>query len=377
MTTEQQLVALLRAALTGTTPPPIEPNRALLELATRHDLSHVVADMLYKAGTLSDDEDSKNLKKLRYLAFTRCEQQQYELEAACGCLEKAGIPFIPLKGAVLRALYPQAWYRTSCDIDILVHPEDLEKAGAALSEDLDYRCLHKGPHDHVFFAPSNVHLELHYKMLEEGRVANTDEVLATVWEQCEGDVHCRMSDAMLYFYHIAHMAKHLKTGGCGVRTFMDLWLLERCATADKAGRQALIKQGGLERFTEAAVSLAEHWFSEAEADEITKTLSAFILRGGTYGTVATGSAVRGRRYIDRWAMIWNTVFPPYKQLKLQYPVLQTWWILYPGALVYRIASKWFGRGRRRAVKRFEQMAAVSKSERNAAADMMRGIGLGE
>ena len=46
MTTEQQLVALLRAALTGTTPPPIEPNRALLELATRHDLSHVVADML-------------------------------------------------------------------------------------------------------------------------------------------------------------------------------------------------------------------------------------------------------------------------------------------------------------------------------------------
>lgn len=375
MTTEQQFVALLRAALTGSEPPAVEPSRELLELAARHDLSHMVADALHKAGTLGDDEHSKNLKKLRYVAFTRCERLQYELEATCQSLERAGISFMPLKGSVLRALYPQPWYRTSCDIDVLVHPEDIDRATAWLCEELEYRCVHKGGHDYVLFAPSDIHLELHYLMVEPGRVADVDTVLEKVWEHSEGELHCRMSDAMLYFYHIAHMAKHLKTGGCGVRTFMDLWLLERCETADREGRRALLAQGGLERFAQSAVALAEHWFSGAEADDITETLSAFILRGGTYGTVSTGSAVRQRRRIDRWVMIWETVFPPYRQLKVQYPVLQRWAILYPTALIYRIASKWFGRGRRRAVKRFEQMAAVSKKERSAAAEMMRGIGL--
>ena len=45
----------------------------------------------------------------------------------CNALEKAQIPFVPLKGSVIRKYYPEAWMRTSSDIDVLVHKEDVEK----------------------------------------------------------------------------------------------------------------------------------------------------------------------------------------------------------------------------------------------------------
>ena len=39
-------------------------------------------------------------------------------------IKKVQIPFLPLKGSVIRQYYPEPWMRTSCDIDILV---DFEK----------------------------------------------------------------------------------------------------------------------------------------------------------------------------------------------------------------------------------------------------------
>ena len=374
-TTEQAFLDLLRAGLTGQPAEVAAPDKEVLMLAAQHDLSHLVGDVLYKAGALKDDEVSKNLKKMRYIAITRYEQLRYELEALTACLSEAEIPFMPLKGAVIRALYPEPWMRTSCDIDVLVHPEDTARAQQVLCDKLGYRRVHEGSHDIVLFAPSDVHVELHFDMVEPGRAVRANDVLQAVWEHSEGDIHRRMSDAMFYFYHVAHMAKHVETGGCGVRTFVDLWLLEHCDGADNAGRAALLEAGGLTRFSQVATELSEHWFAGTEASEAALMLEAFILRGGTYGTVSTGSAVRQRRRSDRWVSLFTTVFPPYRELKMQYPVLQKHPYLYPGGLVYRIASKWFGRGRRRAVKRFQQMAAVSKKERAVAATMMDELGL--
>ena len=41
-------------------------------------------------------------------------------------LEKAEIPFLPLKGSVIRKYYPEPWMRTSCDIDLLIHKEEAD-----------------------------------------------------------------------------------------------------------------------------------------------------------------------------------------------------------------------------------------------------------
>ena len=71
-------------------------------------------------------------------AVFRYEQLNYENERICMALEKAQIPFIPLKGSIIRKYYPESWMRTSCDVDVLVHEEDAEKAVDVLVKEYGY-----------------------------------------------------------------------------------------------------------------------------------------------------------------------------------------------------------------------------------------------
>ena len=180
-------------------------------------------------------------------------QGDEKFEEICEALEQAKIPYLPLKGSVLRALYPKGWMRTSCDIDILVREADLERAVTVLCETLEYEKKGLGSHDVSLFSPANIHLELHYDLVEDARANNCAALLSHIWEyahpKAEGSAEHVLSDEMFYFYHIAHMAKHFEIGGCGLRPFLDLWLLDHIE-ADKARRDALLEQGKLLQFAE-------------------------------------------------------------------------------------------------------------------------------
>lgn len=56
----------------------------------------------------------------------------------CRALDDAGIDYIPLKGSVLCNLYPAPEMRTSSDIDVLVHEEDLERAVRTIESATDF-----------------------------------------------------------------------------------------------------------------------------------------------------------------------------------------------------------------------------------------------
>ena len=106
-------------------------------LAQKHDVIHLIVFALKKNGLL--DEGNKSLESKMLTAVYRCERLKYEQTKLCTALEQAEIPFIPLKGSVLRQYYPEPWMRTSCDIDVLVHKEDLQRVVSYLSDNLGYR----------------------------------------------------------------------------------------------------------------------------------------------------------------------------------------------------------------------------------------------
>ena len=87
---------------------------ALFKISKRHDLAHLIGDALDRNGLLPDGSEArKRFLQERNMAVYRYEQQQYELEQICAVLEDAKIPFIPLKGSVIRQYYPEPWMRTS------------------------------------------------------------------------------------------------------------------------------------------------------------------------------------------------------------------------------------------------------------------------
>ena len=329
--TNQILFALLRSAVRGTRL--TDEERALysdeklndlLTLSKKHDVAHLLIFGLKQNALLSGEALAleKNLLKAVY----RYERLHYDYVRSCAALEVAKIPFIPLKGSVLRDYYPEAWMRTSCDIDILVRQEDLGTAISCLVQNLGYEEKERSPHDVSLFTSTGNHIELHFDLVEEGRANNAIAVLSAVWENTSpragSTYHHEMSDPFFYFYHIAHMAKHFESGGCGIRPFIDLWILDHREDADACRRDALLAEGSLLNFANTSRKLSEIWLSGAEADPLSLQMQAFILQGGVYGHTDNRVALQQMKKGGRVGYILSRIFAPYEKLKGYYPILE-------------------------------------------------------
>ena len=307
-----------------------ETLEALLTTSRRHDLAHIVSQALESLGWLKEDPTSQTFRQLPMQALRRYVQLNFAYEQISKVFQDGQIPYIPLKGTVLRNYYPAPWMRTSCDIDVLVHPEDMTRAMGLLQEKLGYETRDgmKTNHDVSLFSPEGVHLELHFDALPQ-RYAKKEtwELMQKVWDMAEpeqpGSFRYCMPDALFYFYQISHMALHFETGGCGVRSFLDIWILNHRVEHDMQKRLQMLRQGGLEAFGNAAMQLSEYWFSGVAPEEEVLSMGNYILRAGVYGDkdnrAAFGQAKMGGKIKY---LIMRRVFMPYDYLKAEYPILK-------------------------------------------------------
>ena len=352
---------------------------ALYKLSKSHDMVHLVADALDKNGLLPDGtEAKKRFLQQRSMAIYRYEQINYELEEICRVLAEEKIEHIPLKGSVIRQYYPEPWMRTSCDIDLLVRTEKVDKAASLLQEKLHYKNEGKGPHDISLFSESGVHLELHYGTVEEGRAQNANEILSHIWEtsEAENDAYRRvLSDEMFYFYHIAHMAKHFENGGCGIRPFLDIWILDEKIEHVKASRDELLKQGGLLTFAENARKLSKVWFLGEAHTELTRELENFILQGGVYGTVENRVAVQQTKKGGKTRYLFKRIFMPYQELKAHYPVIKKHKWLTPVFQIVRLVKFLFKGDKKRSLHEIKENATLGEEKKLRTAELLKKLEL--
>lgn len=382
--TSKMMFALLRSAVCGDLlsaeeiskySPDMLPEIALL--AKKHDIIHLIVFALKKNGLL--DESGKELEKNMLIAVYRCERLEYELKKLSGILEQAQIPFIPLKGSVLRQFYIEPWMRTSCDIDVLVHEDDLQKAVSYLSDNLGYKRKSQNSHDISMFTEGGVHVEVHYDLLEDGKVNSAAAVLQNVWnvsKKCAGcNYRYEMPDEMFYFYHIAHMAKHFENGGCGIRPFLDIWVLNHRIDFDKKRREKLLSDGGLTVFANQAELLAEIWFGNAGYTKTTKQMEDYILRGGVYGTNTNRIAVQQQKNGGKVKYALSKIFIPYEEIKFHYPILQKHKWLTPIMEVRRWGKLIFCGHLKRTAKELKYNNTVSEDVASEMRAMLKDIGL--
>lgn len=357
-----------------------EVMRSLYGLSNSHDMAHIVSAELDAQGLLKNgDEISEKFRKQHMIAIFRYERINYELEEICTALENAQIQFIPLKGSIIRKYYPEPWMRTSCDIDVLVRPEDLDRAIKCIQDDLGYDFEGRGSHDVSLFSPSGVHVELHYDLVEENIVNNCCEILKNAWDYAtpisEGTYRYNFSDAMFYFYHIAHMAKHFENGGCGVRPLLDLWILDKQEGDDVVARDALLESGALLKFTTAARSLASVWFDGTEHTETTSQMEQYLLFGGVYGNMENRVAIQQHKKGGKFKYIVSRIFLPYNTIKFHYPILQKHRWLTPLMQVRRWFKLIFRGGLKRSMNEINVNAKMSDDKKESATELLERIGL--
>ena len=334
----------------------------LYKLSKMHDVAHLIGDALHKNGLHTVDKETYELfNRQHQLAVYRHEQISYEYGRICETLERAKIPFMPLKGSIIKEYYPEPWMRTSCDIDVLVHPEHLGAAISVLKGELDYKEEGGYSNEISLHSFSGVHLELHHILMEKF-YEDWEHILSNIWHKAYlkkgADYWYLMANEMFYFYHIAHMAKHFEyLGGSGIRSIIDTYLLNQKWEFDREKTKSLLTKGKLATFATMVERLSLIWFEEETYDALTEDSETYILRGGIYGTmnnqVAAQVEKRGKR-----GYVFNRIFEPYSTLKIKYPKLKKHKWLYPFYQVKRWCKYVFKRSTREHAKK--EMAAIAE-----------------
>ena len=338
------LIDILRSALVQK--PVVLPENFNIEnlykLSKKHDVQSMVSIALQN---LEYDVGEK-FKKSEILAFYTSEQQRFELNAFSKLLNEYKIPFILLKGAVINKYYPQDYMRTSRDIDVLVYEHDILKIFNLLTEKLSYTSkMDSNDHHRSMETPSGMHIEFHYSLSDDDAlpVKNAFDNAMVV------DGNLVLDDISFFTYHIIHMAEHFKSGGCGIRSIMDLWVMQNKMKLNFDFR--ILKSINLEKFAKSMIKLSDVWFGDEngivqEHNELTKCLQEFIISGGSFGNVENAVAIsRGRNSSIKHIL--NRFFLPYSVMNKKYPILKKAPVLLPVFWFVRLfASLFKGRSKK-------------------------------
>ena len=214
-------------------------------------------------------------------------------------MEKGRIPYVILKGSASAAYYPAPMDRIMGDVDFLVSPADLEKAGEILKDEgfipweEEHIC-------HVVYRKDKIHLEMHFEPAgvpygKPGELVR--EYMKDVMEQAreiqvQGEklrVPSRFHHGLILLLHTSH---HLTGEGIGLRHLCD-WAVFVASMTDKEFRQLFeekLKAIGMWRFarilTQTCIRYlgcpARPWTGKEEPD-LTAVMIRDIFEGGNFG----------------------------------------------------------------------------------------------
>lgn len=377
MSVKEQMFCFIRYEICGEEMPEnVDYNvKDIFLLAKSHDLAHLVADAALKNGLASNNAYTETFEKERLIAVLRETRISYLKDFISEVLSGVQIPFIPLKGAIIRGLYPESWMRTSCDIDILVKEKDIKRAAETLVKNgftTDKKMT--SHHMHLFYV--DIHLELHFSLVSG--IDQIDGLLDKVWEYSEAVNGSEYHEKAEYyaFHHIAHMAYHFLSGGCGVRPFIDLWILKNKKFYDEEKLIPLLKESNLVTFYEYVCALMEAWLCDGEYNEITLNMEKFILSGGVYGTeknlVAVDIAANNGSKIK---YVFKRAFPPYREMCITYPILKKCRLLLPFCYVHKIMDRTIGKNRNKARSKVGTAMRSSDDRINVTSQLLKDLDL--
>ena len=345
---------------------------AILSIGKRQSIQPILYRGLKKC--VAREEAIRDFDKARMRQTYLAVQFMEAAKAIGAALDECGILYVLLKGAVIRNLYPAPELRTSSDIDVLVHEEDLDRAVEVLEERTDLKKLQRDFHD-ISMINSRVHLELHFTLKHAAE--NIDWLLVRAWDFAaptgEGS-RWAFSPEYQIFYVTAHMSKHFTNGGLGIRPFIDLWLLRHKTQFDEATVRKMCEECSILAFYEQCCALSEVWFANAAHTETSRMLEGFCLSGCVYGSDHFYNA--GMQRSKRgWRYIVSRVFPPVDEIKAYYP--EELGKEHSAAYYYRKRfTSWLSRSRRAELKaKFDDILTTDEAYLDSVDELFKRLGL--
>lgn len=346
----------------------------LFGLADGQDLAHFIGYALINNALIGrGDEMYDRFYAAQFVAMCRYENINNAFVQAAEQFESAQIEYLPLKGAVMRRYYPQPWMRTSSDIDILVHNEDFDKVSKIMSA-LGFEMKSHDKKD-ASFMKNGAHIEIHFYLIKDKSIAFLQPNF--LWETAERiGCRCVLGDDIFYAYHVEHMKRHFSQGGCGVRFFIDLWLLNISVGDDMTDmRNERLAESGALDFEKGCMRLCKVWFGNEPHDDFTQRLEAYVFSAGVYGTIDNWALAQGLQSGSTSKSLWSRIWMPYEKLCWSYPQLEGRRYLQPYYEARRIFAM-FAEGRLgRSVAELKANRSADLSASKDIGDMLKELGI--
>lgn len=310
----------------------------ILRLADNHGVTGLLYPPLKKVLPLNTPVLSE-LKKHSFSSATRDSLRGKELGQIFAACTQAQIPILPLKGCVIKDLYPHPELRLMSDADLLIREEDSIKM-RELMEGLGHH-FHKvdaGDTD-VYISPLALNYEIHKTLEAEGFSAETKAFTGNLLNVCkpieDGSYPMVLPEEEHYAYILCHFIKHFIYGGVGVRQLCDLYICHRKWDMNPTRLDKLLGELKLKAFHNTLKALWEHWFSDGECTPLLDDLGTYILHSGVFGNEEQRATDRLLSVSQENNYLLRRLFPPYQVMKGYFPILQKIPVLLPFAWLWR------------------------------------------
>lgn len=325
-------------------PPPCRPDadwEALTDWGERHGVAGIlgfVADHMPADGGPPPAVRQRLTERWQQTVVTLA-RQEYATEELLAAFDRGKLSRVPMKGYVLREYYPVPELRTFGDVDLLIREEDRERADELMRRE-GFACTDKSGTVYTY-RRGPYRYELHTRLIPDGFSRIDPDRLPDPWEhtvQADGPYGYRFAPSFHLLYLLLHLCKHLIGNGAGVRMWLDIALLLRRETElDWGWIRQYLQELRLTAFADAVFGICQRWFHTPPPyalsplpEETYAALAREILQAGTFGKTERNMAVsrlrqqtgRGGDRGARLRALGQFVFPPYRQLKGQYPFLE-------------------------------------------------------
>ena len=318
-------------------------------------------------------------KKMRLNAMRRNLLFDKERSEITNFLEQNGIWYLPLKGSVIKEMYPNPEMREMNDNDILIDQNGRDQAkDFMLSRGYQVKPNDKGVIDDKgnsdeFIKGPFFYFELHKFLIEERYSPKQYDYFLSIKDRLIKDIDkeygYHMSDEDFYLYMICHAHKHFSRNGMGIRFLMDeyVFLKEKGETLDNEYINEKIREFGLEQFDADLRKVSKMAFDEDEEcseDSLTdseKALYDSCLGAGVFGNIETRwkneayeMSANSTDTITKKEYIKNRLFPDENWYRIYHPFVYKHKIVKPFFTIYRLTVLAF-RGRKNVKKEMDQV----------------------
>ena len=329
---QKAVISLIKAALTGKK---VElPKDLNLEEVFKIAKKHNIITIIYYGALVCEIESNNPLMNQLFIETCKniaiSEQQMYAFREVCKAFDSNEIEYMPLKGTLLKKMYPKPEMRIMGDADILIKTEQYEEI-KPIMQSLGYSEKTESDHEFIWFKAHSL-IELHKRIIPS---YNKDyfAYYGDGWNLAKiiDGTRYAMTDEDNMIYLFTHFAKHYRDAGIGIKHIVDLWVYRNChKNMDEQYIKQELKKLQLYNFYENIVRTLSVWFEDNTPDEVTDFVTAVIFNSGVFGTKEAqilSSAVKTSKTYGNAKSVKNkkfltAIFLPYKSMCIVFPILK-------------------------------------------------------